>query len=66
MFLVLRPDDEWRISNKDELIEAIRRVLDEFSGIAYGFTQPIEMRTSEMLTGVRGMSPLSFSDRIWR
>jgi cobalt-zinc-cadmium resistance protein CzcA len=54
MFLVLRPNDEWNVSNKDELIEAIRRVLDEFSGIAYGFTQPIEMRTSEMLTGVRG------------
>jgi cobalt-zinc-cadmium resistance protein CzcA len=40
--------------SKDELIEAIREVLDTFPGVAYGFTQPIEMRTSEMLTGVRG------------
>lgn len=39
---------------KDELIDAIRTVLDGFPGIAYGFTQPIEMRVSEMLTGVRG------------
>jgi cobalt-zinc-cadmium resistance protein CzcA len=54
MFMVLRPGDEWRMRSKAELIEAIREVLDGFPGVAYGFTQPIEMRTSEMLTGVRG------------
>ncbi len=54
MFLVLKPKDEWHAGSKDELIEAIRAVLEKFSGVAYGFTQPIEMRTSEMLTGVRG------------
>jgi cobalt-zinc-cadmium resistance protein CzcA len=54
MFLVLRPRSEWRTSSKTELIEAIRAVLDEFPGVAYGFTQPIEMRTAEMLTGTRG------------
>jgi cobalt-zinc-cadmium resistance protein CzcA len=54
MFLVLKPREEWRMDSKDELIEEIRQVLDQFSGVAYGFTQPIEMRTSEMLTGVRG------------
>jgi len=54
MFMVLRPAKEWRMGTKPELIEAIREVLDQFPGVAYGFTQPIEMRTSEMLTGVRG------------
>jgi cobalt-zinc-cadmium resistance protein CzcA len=54
MFMVLRPQEEWRMDTKAELIEAIRTVLDQFPGVAYGFTQPIEMRTSEMLTGVRG------------
>ncbi len=54
VFMVLRPKSEWRMESKAELIEAIRAVLDGFPGIAYGFTQPIEMRTSEMLTGVRG------------
>lgn len=53
-FMVLKPTDEWRMSDKSELIEAIREVLEQFPGVAYGFTQPIEMRTSEMLTGVRG------------
>jgi cobalt-zinc-cadmium resistance protein CzcA len=54
IFMVLRPKSEWRMRTKDELVESIRTVLDGFPGIAYGFTQPIEMRVSEMLTGVRG------------
>ncbi|MEZ5558082.1 MAG: efflux RND transporter permease subunit [Pseudomonadales bacterium] len=54
VFLVLKPRSEWRQPDKDQLLDAIRTVLDQFPGIAYGFTQPIEMRVSEMLTGVRG------------
>ena len=54
VFMVLQPKSEWRMDSKEELIEEIRVVLEKFPGIAYGFTQPIEMRVSEMLTGVRG------------
>ncbi len=54
VFMVLKPIAEWRMDSKDELAAAIRKVLEQFPGIAYGFTQPIEMRVSEMLTGVRG------------
>jgi cobalt-zinc-cadmium resistance protein CzcA len=53
-FLVLKPREEWRFETKDELIDAIREVLERFPGVDYAFTQPIEMRVSEMLTGVRG------------
>ena len=53
-FMVLKPQSEWRVENKGELIEEIRKVLDTIPGIAYGFTQPIQMRVTEMLTGVRG------------
>ncbi len=53
-FLVLKDKEEWREPSKEFVIEEIRKVLDEFIGIEYGFTQPIEMRVSEMLTGVRG------------
>jgi heavy metal efflux system protein len=53
-FLVLKPREEWRFATKDELLDAMRTELDDFAGISYGFTQPIEMRVSEMLTGVRG------------
>jgi cobalt-zinc-cadmium resistance protein CzcA len=53
-FLVLKPKEQWRMQSKEELIESIRKVMAETPGIAFGFTQPIEMRVSEMLTGTRG------------
>ena len=53
-FLTLRPPSEWSVSDKSLLIEKIRKVLETMPGIAYGFTQPIQMRVTEMLTGVRG------------
>ncbi len=53
-FLALQPKDSWRMDTKTELIEEIRKVMKNIPGIAYGFTQPIEMRVSEMLTGSRG------------
>jgi len=53
-FFVLKPREQWRMQSKDELIAEIRKVLEKFPGIDFGFTQPIEMRVSEMLTGVRG------------
>ena len=53
-FLVLKPMAEWRRHDKEWLIGEIRAVVEGFPGIAYNFTQPIDMRVSEMLTGSRG------------
>jgi cobalt-zinc-cadmium resistance protein CzcA len=53
-FMVLKPRDQWRKPDKDWLIDQMRQVMAQFPGITYSFTQPIEMRVSEMLTGVRG------------
>ncbi len=53
-FLELQPKDTWRMQTKEQLIEEIRKVMAGTPGVAYGFTQPIEMRVSEMLTGSRG------------
>jgi len=53
-FLVLKPKDEWRVPSNEWLLDQFREVLDQFVGIEYGFTQPIAMRISEMLSGSRG------------
>lgn len=53
-FLLLKPQDEWRMHGKEALMEELRKVLDPMPGISYSFTQPIEMRVSEMVIGVRG------------
>ncbi|MEW6324673.1 MAG: CusA/CzcA family heavy metal efflux RND transporter [Nitrospirota bacterium] len=51
-FLITRPRGEWTVS-LEEFQEKLRDTLDRFVGIDYAFTQPIDMRVSEMLTGVR-------------
>ncbi|TPQ27655.1 efflux RND transporter permease subunit [Methylomonas sp. HW2-6] len=53
-FLILKPKSEWRMDSKEALIDDIRKIMVHTPGIAFGFTQPIEMRVSEMLTGTRG------------
>lgn len=53
-FLLLKPKAQWTVGSKDALRDNIRKAMQAVPGIAYGFTQPIEMRVSEMLTGTRG------------
>nr|WRE08378.1 efflux RND transporter permease subunit [Helicobacter pylori] len=53
-FISFIPKKEWSVKTKDELLEKITDSLKDFKGINFSFTQPIEMRISEMLTGVRG------------
>ncbi len=52
-FMVLKPAREWR-GDKEFIVEELRKVMTRFPGIEASFTQPIEMRVSEMLTGARG------------
>ncbi|MCU8018396.1 CusA/CzcA family heavy metal efflux RND transporter [Shewanella sp. SM72] len=54
VFLELLPRSEWRFANKEALIDAIRTVLLDYPGVNFNFTQPIQMRVSEMLTGSIG------------
>ncbi|MBN2866632.1 MAG: efflux RND transporter permease subunit [Thiotrichales bacterium] len=54
-FFVLKPKAEWSVDSKEALTEKIRQVIEsQFPGINYAFTQPIQMRVDEMLTGARG------------
>ena len=53
-YLLLKPVGEWRMKSKEALMDELRKVLDPMPGIKYSFTQPIEMRVSEMIIGVRG------------
>lgn len=54
IFLQLYPRDQWQAKSKAELEDKLRVVMERFRGLNFGFTQPIDMRVSEMLTGSRG------------
>ena len=53
-FLILQPADTWRMKTKVELLNELRKVMAQMPGLAYNFTQPIDMRVNEMILGVRG------------
>ncbi|MEK7816173.1 MAG: efflux RND transporter permease subunit, partial [Pseudomonadota bacterium] len=51
-FVLAKPRREWTRSLA-EFQEELRKKLEAFEGIELAFTQPIDMRVSEMLSGVR-------------
>jgi len=51
-FLVTIPQEDWDISLQ-QFQENLREKLSRFEDVDYAFSQPIDMRVSEMLTGVR-------------
>ena len=53
-FLILNPRETWRSPDKNVLIDQLRKVMQDLPGMAYSFTQPIDMRVNEMILGVRG------------
>jgi cobalt-zinc-cadmium resistance protein CzcA len=53
-FMTLKPRAEWRKPDKEWVTAEIRKVMDDVPGVTPSFTQPIEMRVAEMLTGSRG------------
>ncbi|CAN1513402.1 COG3696 Putative silver efflux pump [Methylophilaceae bacterium] len=53
-FLILKPRSDWRMASKEDLLDELRKVMAQMPGLAYSFTQPIDMRVNEMILGVRG------------
>ncbi|MBN4084888.1 CusA/CzcA family heavy metal efflux RND transporter [Flavobacteriaceae bacterium AH-315-B10] len=54
MFLILKPKSEWKnFQTKEEFIEQLKDKLSFLPGINYEFSQPVEMRFNELMTGVR-------------
>ncbi|WP_295623328.1 CusA/CzcA family heavy metal efflux RND transporter [uncultured Nitrosomonas sp.] len=54
-FIILKPQSEWTGEHrtKAELIAAMEQVVYKVPGNNYEFTQPIQMRFNELLSGVR-------------
>ena len=54
VIIKLKPKKEWTsASSKDELADKFKEALSEIPGMEVEFTQPIEMRFNELITGVR-------------
>jgi len=54
VFVALRPREGWkRARTQGELVEAMNAELSDLPGQRVSFTQPIEMRLNELVSGVR-------------
>ena len=54
VIIILKPKSEWTsASSKDELADKFKEALAIIPGMEVEFTQPIEMRFNELITGVR-------------
>ena len=54
-FVILKPRDQWPDPDKtkDELVAEMAEAVEMLPGNKYEFTQPIEMRFNELISGVR-------------
>lgn len=55
-FIILKPKSEWPDESLDkaDLIEKLEETVEKVPGNNYEFTQPIQMRFNELLSGVKG------------
>jgi cobalt-zinc-cadmium resistance protein CzcA len=54
IFVILKPQSEWKeVKSKKELLERVEEEVAILAGVNYEFSQPIEMRFNELLTGIR-------------
>lgn len=54
IFVILNPQKQWtKAASKEELIDKVREKVSVLPGINYEFSQPVEMRFNELLTGIR-------------
>lgn len=55
VLVMLKPKSEWRKNiNKEELVEMMQKELSVVPGIGLSFTQPIELRFNELISGAKG------------
>jgi cobalt-zinc-cadmium resistance protein CzcA len=53
-YVMLKPRDEWKkAATQEELAEKMEAVIEELPGQSYEFSQPIELRFNELISGVR-------------
>ncbi len=54
IFIALRPREDWkRAETQSQLVAQMQTAVSEMPGVNIVFTQPIEMRMNEMVSGIR-------------
>ena len=53
LYVRLKPKDQWTTAKtKDELVDAMRKKIEGFPGVEFNFSQVIETRNDELISGI--------------
>ena len=59
LYVLVKDRHEWQTaSTKDGLVSAMRQRLENVPGVEFGYTQPIQMRVDELVSGVKSQIAL--------
>jgi cobalt-zinc-cadmium resistance protein CzcA len=59
IYVILKPRKTWTTADtKEGLVSALRDKMAEIPGVEFGFTQPIQMRVDELVSGVKAQIAL--------
>ena len=59
IYVILKPRKTWTTADtKEGLVSALREKMAEIPGVEFGFTQPIQMRVDELVSGVKAQIAL--------
>ena len=54
IMIIMKPKSEWvSAGSRDELVEKMKEELSALPGVSFEFTQPIQLRFNELMTGVK-------------
>jgi heavy metal efflux system protein len=54
IMIILKPKEEWvSATTRDELADKMKESLEVLSGVSFEFTQPIQLRFNELMTGAK-------------
>ncbi len=54
IMIILKPKEEWTSANgREQLVEKMKAALSSLPGVEFEFTQPIQLRFNELMTGAK-------------
>ncbi|MFC2107004.1 CusA/CzcA family heavy metal efflux RND transporter [Bacteroidota bacterium] len=54
IMIVMKPKSEWiTADNREDLVDKMKEALNVIPGVSFEFTQPIQLRFNELMTGIK-------------
>jgi cobalt-zinc-cadmium resistance protein CzcA len=65
LVITLKPRNQWQVDSKENLVEKMETAVADYPGVLFSFSQPINMRVDELVSGVKAQIAIKlFGDDI--